>query len=198
MKRTIDIAIALLGGVLTAPLVVSIALIVFLKLGRPVLFVQERVGRGRRPFHLVKFRTMSVVYKSGGRLLTDEQRTSRFGKFLRRTRLDELPGFWNVLTGQMSIIGPRPLLPATIEAMGADGQRRCSVLPGMTGWAQIHGNAMLGNEDKLALDLWYIENRSLSLDLKIMFSTVALMIFGETIDGRQIKVARDHQLKREM
>lgn len=186
-----DILVGGVGGVVALPVMAVIAILVLARLGRPVLFVQERAGLGRRPFRMMKFRTMSDARDDMGVLLGDRERTSRFGKFLRRTRLDELPELWNVLIGDMSVIGPRPLLPVTIEAMGEEGARRCLVRPGLTGWAQVSGNAGLTNEDKLALDLWYIRNRSLALDFRITLGTLKLIALGDRVDSDRVSRARE-------
>ncbi|MDF8358783.1 sugar transferase [Ensifer adhaerens] len=138
----------------------------------------------------MKFRSMSDARDAEGRPLSDAERTGRFGLLLRRTRLDELPEFWNILIGDMSLIGPRPILPETIDALGERGVRRCSVRPGLTGWAQISGNAILSNDDKLDLDLWYIANRSAWVDLKIIAETVLVMILGDRISERRLSAAR--------
>ena len=186
-----DILIGGVGGVVALPVIAVIGILVLARLGRPVLFVQERAGLGRRPFRMMKFRTMSDARDDMGVLLGDRERTSRFGKFLRRTRLDELPELWNVLIGDMSVIGPRPLLPVTIEAMGEEGALRCLVRPGLTGWAQVSGNAGLTNEDKLALDLWYIRNRSLALDFRITLGTLKLIALGDRVDSDRVSRARE-------
>lgn len=172
------------------PVMVVIAIAVYLFLGRPVIFVQVRAGEGRRPFRMFKLRSMSDKRDASGKLLSDEERTSAFGRFLRRSRLDELPEFWNILAGDMSLIGPRPILPDTIQALGERGILRCSVKPGLTGWAQISGNAKLTDEDKLNLDLWYIRNRSVRIDLQILVMTVLVMLLGEKLNESRLMEAR--------
>lgn len=188
--RGADIAIALVGLPLTIPAMLILALLVLLSMGRPVLFVQDRAGLGGRIFRLRKFRSMTFAAAPSGELLPDSQRVTVLGHFLRRTRFDELPQLWNVLVGQMSLIGPRPLLPVTIAAMGEEGRIRCSVRPGLTGWAQISGNSSLNNDDKVTLDLWYIQNRSLRLDAMILWQTVLLMLFGEYISAARLRAAQ--------
>ena len=168
-----DLVLAIVCGLLTLPLMVATAAAILFWQGRPVFFVQVRAGRDRKPFAIVKFRSMPDTVGPDGILLSDEARLSAFGRGLRRTRLDELPEFWNVLIGDMAIVGPRPLLPETIRDMGASGELRCSVRPGLTGWAQISGGIQLSNDDKLALDLWYIENRSF-FGLHPCFETIEL------------------------
>ncbi|MGF6160620.1 lipopolysaccharide/colanic/teichoic acid biosynthesis glycosyltransferase [Ensifer sp. KUDG1] len=190
MKRCFDIVFALIAGLLSLPIMLVVGIAVAIWLGRPVLFYQTRAGLDRRPFRMMKFRSMSDARDADGRLLSDAERTGRFGLLLRRTRLDELPEFWNILIGDMSLIGPRPILPETIDALGERGVRRCSVRPGLTGWAQISGNAILSNDDKLDLDLWYITNRSAWVDLKIIAETVLVMIFGDRISERRLSAAR--------
>lgn len=190
MKRCFDIVFALIAGLLSLPIMLVVAIAVAIWLGRPVLFYQTRAGLNRRPFRMMKFRSMSDARDAEGRPLSDAERTGRFGLLLRRTRLDELPEFWNILIGDMSLIGPRPILSETIDALGERGIRRCSVRPGLTGWAQISGNAILSNDDKLDLDLWYIANRSAWVDLKIIAETVLVMIFGDRISERRLSAAR--------
>lgn len=190
MKRCFDIVFALFAGLLTLPIMLGVALAVALWLGRPVLFHQTRAGLDRRPFRMVKFRSMSDARDAQGQPLSDEQRTGRFGLLLRRTRLDELPEFWNILIGDMSLVGPRPILPETIMALGERGTLRCTVRPGLTGWAQISGNAILSNDEKLDLDLWYIANRSPWVDLRIIAETILVMVLGDRVSERRLRAAR--------
>src|SRR5262245_17305726 len=190
LRRRADIAIALVVGTLTIQIMLAIALLVCFKLGRPIFFVQERAGLKGSSFRLVKFRTMSEIYDGSGRLLTDAARTSGLGQILRRTRLDELPELWNVLVGDMSVIGPRPLLPTTVDEMGEDGVYRCSVQPGLTGWAQVSGNSKLSDTEKLALDFWYIRNKSLWLDIRILLETVKFLILGDKVDVERVDLAQ--------
>ncbi|QRM56445.1 sugar transferase [Sinorhizobium sp. BG8] len=190
MTRVFDMVFAFVAGLLTLPIMLVTAVLVAIFLGRPVLFIQERVGRGGKPFKMFKFRSMSDARDADGRLLSDSERATGFGRLLRRSRLDELPEFWNVLIGDMSVIGPRPLLPQTVASLGEAGLRRCALRPGLTGWAQISGNAKLTNEDKLDLDLWYIENRSFRVDLQILAATVLVMILGEKLNERHLDAAR--------
>ena len=189
-SRSFDFGLALIGGFLTLPLMLGVAAAILLCLGRPVFFVQTRVGQGGKLFQMIKFRSMPATKGQDGNLLSDEERMTNFGRFLRRTRLDELPEFWNVLTGHMSIVGPRPLLPETILSMAANGVLRCSVKPGLTGWAQISGGVKLANDDKLDLDLWYIENRSFLLDIEILLQTPFFLIFGDRCNDKRLNAAR--------
>ncbi len=190
MKRIIDLALVLSTAWLTLPVLALTAISVLLVLGRPVLFRQERAGKGGRPFRMVKFRTMTNARDDHGELLPDAQRTPAFGWFLRRSRLDEFPEILNILKGEMTLIGPRPLLPQTIARLSIRGVLRSSVSPGLTGWAQISGNSKLSEDDKLDLDLWYIRNRTWLLDVRILFATVAVMIFGERPNGARLVQAR--------
>lgn len=161
------------------PLLLGVALAIGLGMGRPVLFSQVRSGLNRRPFRLWKFRTMTDERDAAGNPLPDDHRVTWLGAFLRRTRIDELPELWHIVTAEMSFIGPRPLLPPTIAGMGADGMRRCSVRPGLTGWAQIHGGPLLTLREKLDMDLWYIRSASLRLDALILWRTVLVVLLGD-------------------
>jgi lipopolysaccharide/colanic/teichoic acid biosynthesis glycosyltransferase len=170
---------ALMLLVLLLPFNLLIALLLRILQGPGVLFVQQRSGLGGKPFNLVKFRTMRDLRDDDGRLLDDEARVTAIGTFLRKTRLDELPSFWNVMTGDLAFIGPRPLLPWTIQSLGDRGVKRGAVRPGLTGWAQISGNTLLTLDEKVALDLWYIERRNWYTDLSIVASTIWVMVAGE-------------------
>ena len=185
-RRLLDIIISSLGLLLLAPVILLLALLVFASIGRPILFVQHRSGLAGVPFPMIKFRTMSDARDADGDLLPDAARVSPFGRLLRRTRLDELPGLWNILIGDMALTGPRPLLPVTIDALGEDGHRRGQVRPGLTGWAQVNGNTLLSDEEKLALDLWYIDHASWWLDLRILVMTLGVVVLGEKINRRQL------------
>lgn len=164
---------------LVLPLLVLLAGGVLLSLGRPVLFRQQRAGRGGVPFTLLKLRSMRNSCDASGRPLPDEARVTPFGRFLRRSRLDELPGLWNVVAGDMAFVGPRPLLPETIAALEMHGVQRGAVRPGLTGWSQVNGNTLLALEEKIALDLWYVAHSSPLLDLRILLLTVWVMVGGE-------------------
>ncbi|WP_423605179.1 sugar transferase [Sphingomonas sp. MS122] len=184
--RFAERGLAALALVAVAPLLLLLAGAVTLTLGRPILFRQRRAGEGGRAFELIKFRSMSDAGAGSGRPLPDEARLTCFGRLLRRSRLDELPELWNIARGEMSFVGPRPLLPETVDAMGERGKRRSEVRPGLTGWAQVNGNALLGDADKLALDLWYIDNRSLARDGKIILRTLTMLAQGERISDLNI------------
>lgn len=172
MKRVFDIATsgALLAA--SAPLMLGIAVLVRTRLGAPVLFRQQRPGLGGEPFELIKFRTMKDARDSEGTLLPDAARLTRFGSFLRSTSLDELPQLWNVLKGEMSLVGPRPLLMDYLPLYSAEQHRRHDVRPGITGYAQISGRNAITWEEKFALDVWYVDHHSIWLDLKILSQTV--------------------------
>jgi len=184
LKRTLDLAAALLALLLLAPLIAVIALLVAVKLGRPVLFRQQRPGLHGAPFYLVKFRTMSDARDAGGRLLPDEQRLGRFGRWLRSTSCDELPTLWNVLVGDMSLVGPRPLLMEYLPLYSPEQARRHEVRPGVTGWAQVNGRNSISWDQKLAHDVWYVDHRSLALDLRILFMTVMAVVRRVGINQR--------------
>ncbi|HSX57229.1 MAG TPA: sugar transferase, partial [Sphingomonas sp.] len=184
--RLAERGLAAIALVALMPLMLLVAGAVAVMLGRPVLFRQRRAGHGGRTFQLIKFRSMNEPGAIGRQPLADELRLTRFGRLLRRTRLDELPELWNIARGEMSFVGPRPLLPETVSAMGMAGVRRGQVRPGLTGWAQVNGNALLSDSDKLALDLWYIDNRSLTRDGKIILRTFTMLTKGERISQSNI------------
>jgi lipopolysaccharide/colanic/teichoic acid biosynthesis glycosyltransferase len=171
-KRIIDICLALLGLLLCLPAMATIALLIRVKLGRPVFFVQYRPGYQGRLFRLIKFRTMAPVITEEDRALPDDARLTPLGRWLRQWSLDELPEFWNVLKGEMSLVGPRPLLPEYLARYTPEQARRHDVLPGITGWAQINGRNHLSWEEKFQLDLWYVEHWTPVLDLRIIMKTV--------------------------
>ena len=176
MKRAFDLVAAGLGGTLLAPVTAVIALLVRWKLGRPVLFRQTRPGLHAKPFELVKFRTMTDERGSDGELLSDDQRLPPFGRFLRSTSLDELPELWNVAKGDMSLVGPRPLLMEYLPRYSARQSRRHEVRPGLTGWAQVNGRNTPDWDTRLEMDVWYVENRTFWLDLKILGRTVLAVL----------------------
>jgi lipopolysaccharide/colanic/teichoic acid biosynthesis glycosyltransferase len=177
VKRTFDIGFSLGWLIFFAPLLALVAILVRLKLGSPVLFLQERPGRLGKPFKVVKFRTMTDGVDAQGRPLPDEVRLTPFGKFLRSTTLDEFPQMWNVLMGDMSVVGPRPLLMRYLPRYNAFQYQRMLVKPGVTGWAQVNGRNALSWDEKFALDVWYVQNQSLWLDLRIVVKTF-FVVFG--------------------
>jgi lipopolysaccharide/colanic/teichoic acid biosynthesis glycosyltransferase len=175
LKRLIDMIVAALVLVLASPLLLLLALVVRVNLGSPVLFRQQRAGLHGRPFTMIKFRTMKDVADVRGNPLPDEQRLTQLGRFLRATSLDELPQFWNVLKGDMSLVGPRPLLMEYLPLYSPEQKRRHEVRPGITGWAQVNGRNALSWEERLAMDVWYVDHRSVALDLKILWLTLGAL-----------------------
>ncbi len=172
LKRPLDLALILASAPLTVPLLLLVAGLVRLSLGRPVIFRQERPGLGGRAVRLLKFRTMTEVRDGAGELLPDGERLSAFGRFLRSTSLDELPELINVLRGDMSIVGPRPLLTEYLERYTPEQRRRHDVRPGITGWAQVNGRNALDWETKFELDVWYVDHGGFLLDARILAQTV--------------------------
>ena len=181
-KRCFDLTITLLLSLTLLPVIFIVALLVRINLGAPILFRQERPGRWGKPFRLYKFRTMLDSCDGLGNLLTDAERLTRFGRFLRKTSLDELPELFNVWRGEMSLVGPRPLLMEYLERYTAEELRRHAVLPGITGWAQVNGRNAITWGKKFALDLWYVDHLSLGLDLKILAMTVRQAVRSEGIN----------------
>ena len=172
LKRAIDAIAAALGLVLLSPVLLLVALAIRLSMGRPVLFHQVRPGWREEPFSLVKFRTMADIRDAGGNLLPDSERLTPLGLALRRLSLDELPQLWNVLKGDLSLVGPRPLLREYLPRYSAFERRRHEVKPGITGWAQVHGRNALTWAQRFALDVWYVDHWSLALDVRILALTV--------------------------
>jgi len=185
VKRGIDVVLVLIGMVLLAPLFAVLAWKVRRELGPPVLFTQPRPGLHGEVFRLRKFRTMTDERDAEGRLLPDEQRLTRFGRFLRSTSLDEIPEMVNVLRGEMSLVGPRPLLVEYLQRYSPSQARRHEVRPGITGLAQVNGRNDMSWEEKLALDVWYVDHRSLWLDVRILLKTLWVMVTrqGVNLDG---------------
>ena len=178
-KRALDLGLVVPALVVLAPVAVGVGAMTRAKLGSPALFRQKRPGRDERVFELVKFRTMSDARDANGALLEDDQRLTSFGRRLRRTSLDELPTLWNVLRGDMSLVGPRPLLLQYLDRYTPHQRRRHEVPPGITGWAQVNGRNTLSWEEKFDLDVWYVENVSLRTDLAILFRTV-IQVLGQS------------------
>jgi lipopolysaccharide/colanic/teichoic acid biosynthesis glycosyltransferase len=181
IKRLFDVAAAAAALLVLAVPMLVVALIVRLTLGRPVLFVRQRPGLHGVPFDLVKYRTMRDAVDSQGQPLPDAERLTRTGRLLRSTSLDELPELWNVLKGDMSLVGPRPLLMEYLPLYSAEQRRRHEVRPGVTGWAQVNGRNTLSWEDKFRLDVWYVDHRTFWLDIKILALTVAKVCHREGI-----------------
>jgi lipopolysaccharide/colanic/teichoic acid biosynthesis glycosyltransferase len=172
MKRLFDFVVAAIAATVLSPVIAVIALLVRMKLGNPVLFRQSRPGLHGQPFTLLKFRSMVDAVDSSGSPLADGERLTAFGQFLRRSSLDELPELYNVLRGDMSVVGPRPLLMEYLPLYTAEQARRHDVRPGLTGWAQVNGRNAISWDQKFAFDLWYVDHVSLSLDLKILWLTI--------------------------
>jgi len=183
IKRIIDIVGSSAGMVFLSPVFVVIAVLIRLKMGSPVLFCQTRPGLNGKPFTLYKFRTMKDEYDVNGNLLPDEKRLTPIGQFLRSTSLDELPELWNVLKGEMSLVGPRPLLMEYLELYTPEQARRHEVKPGITGWAQINGRNALNWEDKFKLDVWYVDHWGIGLDFKILWLTLVKVVKREGISA---------------
>lgn len=180
-KRAVDFAVAVIGSVLLLPFLLAVSVVVITSPWSPVFFRQLRPGRLGRPFKLIKFRTMSDRRDSAGSLLPDSERLTRLGRFLRSTSLDELPQLWNVLRGEVSLVGPRPLLMDYLPRYSPEQARRHEVMPGITGWAQVNGRNGITWEEKFALDVWYVDNWSIWLDLKILGMTLLKVIRREGI-----------------
>ncbi len=178
-----DIVLSLLGLIVLSPLMLLVALLVRTKLGQPVLFRQQRPGLDGISFELIKFRTMRDDMDGSGNLRPDAQRLTSFGRKLRATSLDELPELWNVLKGEMSLVGPRPLLMEYLPLYSAEQARRHNVRPGITGWAQVNGRNLVTWEDRFAMDVWYVDNLSFWLDMKILLRTFIKVFTREGISG---------------
>jgi lipopolysaccharide/colanic/teichoic acid biosynthesis glycosyltransferase len=185
IKRLFDFVASAIGLLLLAPVIAVIAFQIRRKLGSPILFRQVRPGREGRPFEMVKFRTMRDAIDKDGNSLPDSERMTPFGAFLRSTSLDELPELWNVLKGDMSLVGPRPLRMEYLSLYDEHQARRHEVRPGVTGWAQINGRNSISWEEKFDLDVSYVDNQSIFLDLKIIFLTVKKVLVREGIDNQE-------------
>ncbi len=183
IKRVLDFLGAALGLIIFSPILVAISLMIFSEMGSPVLFGQTRPGRNAKPFRMIKFRTMRDAIDSNGQPLPDAERLTKLGRFLRSSSLDELPGLWNVVKGEMSLVGPRPLLMEYLPLYTTEQARRHEVRPGVTGWAQVNGRNAISWSEKFAFDVWYVDNRSLRLDLKIIWLTIRKVIKREGISA---------------
>lgn len=183
IKRLLDLCAALAALLVLSPVLLSVAVLIRIQMGSPVLFRQVRPGLNAKPFQMVKFRTMLDATDKSGNPLPDDQRLTRLGAFLRSTSLDELPELWNVLKGDMSLVGPRPLLMEYLPLYSAEQARRHEVRPGVTGWAQVNGRNAIGWEEKFKLDVWYVDNQSLWLDIKILFLTVKKVLVRDGISA---------------
>lgn len=183
MKRIIDILGAGLGLLLFTPVLAIVSYRIGREMGSPVLFRQTRPGRHGKPFQMIKFRTMRDAIDTDGRPLPDAERLTKLGRFLRASSIDELPELWNVLKGDMSLVGPRPLLMEYLPLYSPEQARRHEVRPGVTGWAQINGRNAISWDEKFVLDVWYVDNRSLWLDLKIIWFTIRKVIKRDGISA---------------
>lgn len=181
IKRIFDIAASACALILLSPVLLVVMLLVRIKLGSPIFFTQVRPGLHGKPFKMVKFRTMTDERDEQGELLPDAVRLTKFGQFLRSTSLDELPELWNVLKGDMSLVGPRPLLMEYLSLYNAEQKRRHEVRPGITGWAQVNGRNTVDWPERFQLDVWYVDNRSLWLDIKVLFATVKKVLVRDGI-----------------
>lgn len=183
VKRFLDVIVSFVVLISLLPILTILMLLVRSKLGSPIFFRQIRPGKDDELFEMIKFRTMLDAIDSSGNPLPDSERLTKFGAFLRSTSLDELPGLWNVLKGDMSLVGPRPLLVEYLELYSPEQARRHNVRPGITGWAQVNGRNAISWEDKFKLDVWYVDNQSLWLDLKILLLTVKKVFVREGISA---------------
>ena len=183
LKRFFDICVAFIGLILLFPLIALLALLILLKMGRPILYCQTRPGLHGSPFTIYKFRTMQNTRNAAGELEADEKRLSSFGQFLRAASLDEIPELWNVLRGEMSLVGPRPLLMQYLSRYTVEQMRRHEVKPGITGWAQVRGRNAVSWEDRFKLDVWYVDHRNFWLDLKILWLTMFKTLKREGISA---------------
>lgn len=190
-KRIMDLALVIPGIAVTLPVLGAIALLVRVKLGSPVLFRQTRPGLHGKPFTMYKFRTMTDARDAEGNLLPDEERLPPFGKLLRSTSLDELPELINVLKGEMSLVGPRPLLMEYLERYSPEQARRHEVRPGVTGWAQVNGRNAISWEERFRMDVWYVDHAGILLDLKILWKTVIAVVKRDGI-AQEGKVSCDY------
>ena len=183
IKRAMDVIISLFGLILSAPLLFLLALIIRVKIGSPVFFRQQRPGLNGTPFNLIKFRSMTEERGPDGKLLPDSQRLHAFGKFLRNSSLDELPELINILKGEMSLVGPRPLLMQYLPLYSTTQGRRHEVRPGLTGWAQVNGRNALNWEKRFECDVWYVDNQSFLVDIKILAKTVQSVLSGSDVSA---------------
>lgn len=183
MKRIFDLILILMSLPLLLPIFILVAILVRLKLGSPIFFTQVRPGKHAKPFKMIKFRTMTDEIDEKGELLPDSVRLTKFGQFLRSTSLDELPELWNVIKGEMSLVGPRPLLMEYLSLYSKEQARRHEVRPGVSGWAQVNGRNAISWEDKFKLDVWYVDNQSVWLDIKIIYLTLKKVVIRDGISA---------------
>ena len=178
VKRTVDLVVSFALLTALSPLLFAVGILLFLTMGRPILFRQRRAGRYGRPFIVYKFRTMTDERDTQGQPVADRERVTRVGRLLRLLSIDELPQLWNVLRGEMSLVGPRPLLMQYLERYSAEEMQRHEVKPGITGWAQVNGRNATSWQERFALDAWYVENWSLALDARILVRTLWTVLVG--------------------
>ncbi len=183
IKRLLDLIVSIVMLCMFMPIIISITCLIYIKLGKPIFFKQIRPGLLGKPFTIIKFRTMFDEIDSSGDLVADSKRMTRFGQFLRSTSVDELPELWNVLKGEMSLVGPRPLLSEYLPLYSVEQKRRHDVRPGITGWAQVNGRNAIDWEKKFELDVWYVDNQSLLLDVKIFFLSIKKVFMREGINA---------------
>lgn len=183
IKRLVDLSLSIVAIILLWPIALVVAIAIILSAGKPIIFSQIRPGMNAKPFKLYKFRTMKNLYDTDGHLLPDCERITRLGNLLRATSLDELPNLWAIIKGDMSIVGPRPLLMEYLDLYNEEQAKRHNVKPGLTGWAQVKGRNAITWEEKFKLDVWYVNNHSVLLDFKIMLLTVKKVFFSEGISA---------------
>jgi len=183
VKRFFDLVLSSIGLLALSPIIFILVIFIARNLGRPIIFEQMRPGLNGKSFNMIKFRTMKDAYDELGKPLPDNMRMTRFGRFLRSSSLDELPGLWCVLKGDMSLVGPRPLLIEYLPLYSKEQTRRHNVRPGITGWAQVNGRNAISWDDKFKFDIWYVENQSFWLDIKILFLTVKKVFVREGISA---------------
>lgn len=191
VKRLLDLVLSAVALLLLSPVILVVAILVRCNLGAPVIFCQERPGKDEEIFKLYKFRSMTDACDAYGQLLPDELRLTRFGRFLRSTSLDELPELWNIFKGDMSIVGPRPLLVKYLPLYNEEQRHRHDVTPGLTGWAQVHGRNLCSWEEKFDYDIWYVDHVSFILDLQIIFLTVKSVLKREGISSETSETMED-------
>jgi len=194
LKRIIDVIGALIGLVVFFPIMLIVAFVIYITMGKPIFFKQIRAGKDGEPFTIYKFRSMLDIVDQDGNPLPDDERLTKTGKILQRFRLDELPELYNILKGDMSFIGPRPTLIEQISSYNNFQKNRLKFRPGLTGWAQVNGNTMLSWNDRILLDVWYIDHWSLLLDLKIIMYTIDVVLRGERINFKALEEANRYEI----
>ena len=191
MKQTIDFTLSLILIILLCPIIVLTAIFILIFIGKPVLFKQTRPGKNAEPFNVYKFRTMTNDKDSYGQLLSDAERLNGYGKLIRKLSLDELPQLFNVLKGDLSLVGPRPLLMEYLPLYNSNQKKRHEVKPGITGWAQVNGRNSISWDEKFELDVWYVENQSIALDFKILLLTIKKVFISEGIsNGNHVTIEK--------